>query len=408
MPTFTYRGVSAAGGQVRAEITATDERAAARQLRSQGIVVQNLAVKRGASSIDFAQMPGLRMLFGGVRRKDVAVFSRQFATMIAAGLPLVQCLQTLGVQMERKRFREVIGRVAHEVEAGATLADGMAKFPNVFDELYINLVHVGETGGVLDSMLARLSTYLEKAQALRHRVQMAIVYPALVMTIAVLVVAFLMIFIIPIFAGFFQNAGVPLPLPTRIVIAASNFTARFWWLILLAFGGIFYGIRVWYRTDSGRLLIDRFMLQAPVLGPLVRKIAIARFTRTLSALLGGGVPIIDALRITAKTAGNRVVENAVMAARERVTAGQTLGERLKDSGLFPPMVVQMVIVGEQTGSLDNMLAKVADYYEDEVDVAVAGLTQLLEPVLIVFLGIVIGGIVISIYLPIFKVVTLVK
>jgi type IV pilus assembly protein PilC len=237
---------------------------------------------------------------------------------------------------------------------------------------------------------------------------MAVVYPILVMTIAVLVVAFLMVFIIPIFSAFFASAGVPLPLPTRIVIAASNAVVKYWYIMLLLWAGAMYGFRVWYRTDAGRLVVDRFFLRAPIFGPLVRKIAIARFTRTLSALLGGGVPIIDALRITAKTAGNRVVEHAVMAARERVMAGQTLGERLKDSGVFPPMVVQMVIVGEQTGALDNMLAKVADYYEDEVDVAVAGLTSLLEPLLIVFLGVVIGGIVIAIYLPIFKVVTLVK
>jgi type IV pilus assembly protein PilC len=409
MPNFTYRGVTAGGGQVRAEITASDERAAARQLRSQGIVVQNIAVKRGTGSkIDIGDLPGLKALVGGVRGKDISVFSRQFATMIAAGLPLVQCLQTLGMQMERKRFQDIIAKVAYEVESGSTLSDALGRFPRVFDELYVNLVHVGETGGVLDSMLSRLSTYLEKAQALRHRVQMAIVYPIMVMTIAVLVVAFLMIFIIPIFAAFFNNAGVPLPLPTRIVIAVSNGVTRYWYIILILWAAGMYGFRAWYRTEAGRLTVDRFLLRAPIFGPLVRKISIARFTRTLSALLGGGVPIIDALRITAKTAGNRVVENSVMAARERVMAGQTLGERLKDSGVFPPMVVQMVIVGEQTGALDNMLAKVADYYEDEVDVAVAGLTSLLEPLLIVFLGVVIGGIVIAIYLPIFKVVTLVK
>jgi type IV pilus assembly protein PilC len=409
MPNFTYRGITASGGQVRAEITAPDERAAARQLRSQGIVVQNIAAKRGASAgIELSELPGIKGLVGGVRGKDVSLFSRQFATMIAAGLPLVQCLQTLGVQMERKRFQDIIAKVASDVESGSTLSDALGRFPRVFDELYVNLVHVGETGGVLDSMLSRLSTYLEKAQALRHRVQMAIVYPALVITIAVLVVGFLMVFIIPIFATFFNNAGVPLPLPTRIVIAVSNAVARYWYVILILWGAGVYGFRAWYRTEAGRLAVDRFLLRAPIFGPLVRKIAIARFTRTLSALLGGGVPIIDALRITAKTAGNRVVENAVMEARERVMAGHTLGERLKDSGVFPPMVVQMVIVGEQTGALDNMLAKVADYYEDEVDVAVAGLTSLLEPLLIVFLGIVIGGIVIAIYLPIFKVVTLVK
>jgi type IV pilus assembly protein PilC len=409
MPNFTYRGVTAGGGQVRAEISAPDERAAARQLRSQGIVVQNIAVKRGASSsFAIGEIPLLKGLIGGVRGKDISVFSRQFATMIAAGLPLVQCLQTLGMQMERKGFQDIIAKVAHEVEAGSTLSDALGRFPRVFDELYVNLVHVGETGGVLDSMLSRLSTYLEKAQALKHRVQMAVVYPILVMTIAVLVVAFLMVFIIPIFAAFFENAGVPLPLPTRIVIAVSHGVTRYWYIVLAVWAGIAYGFRAWYRTEAGRLAVDRFFLRAPIFGPLVRKIAIARFTRTLSALLGGGVPIIDALRITAKTAGNRVVENSVMAARERVMAGHTLGERLKDSGVFPPMVVQMVIVGEQTGALDNMLAKVADYYEDEVDVAVSGLTALLEPLLIVFLGVVIGGIVIAIYLPIFKVVTLVK
>jgi type IV pilus assembly protein PilC len=409
MPNYMYRGVTAGGGQVRAEITAPDERAAARQLRSQGIVVQNIAVKRAAGGrLSFSDLPGIKSLFGGVRGKDVSVFSRQFATMIAAGLPLVQCLQTLGMQMERRGFQEIISKVATDVESGSTLSDALGRFPRVFDELYVNLVHVGETGGVLDSMLSRLSTYLEKAQALKHRVQMAVVYPILVMTIAILVVAFLMVFIIPIFAAFFASAGVPLPLPTRIVIAASNGVVKYWYILLAVWAGSMYGFRVWYRTEAGRLAVDRFLLRAPIFGPLVKKIAIARFTRTLSALLGGGVPIIDALRITAKTAGNRVVENAVMAARERVMAGHTLGERLKDSGVFPPMVVQMVIVGEQTGALDNMLAKVADYYEDEVDVAVAGLTSLLEPLLIVFLGIVIGGIVIAIYLPIFKVVTLVK
>ena len=409
MPNFTYRGVTAGGGHVRAEITATDERAAARQLRSQGIVVQNITAKRGAGGkIDLADLPGLKALLGGIRSKDVSLFSRQFATMIAAGLPLVQCLQTLGVQMERKRFQEIIAKVAYDVEAGSTLSDALGKFPRVFDELYVNLVQVGETGGVLDSMLARLSTYLEKADALKRRVQMAVVYPILVMAIALLVVAFLMVFIIPIFSAYFQNAGVPLPLPTRIVIAVSNGVARYWYVILLLSAVLAYALRAWHRTEAGRLAVDRFLLRAPIFGPLVRKISIARFTRTLSALLGGGVPIIDALRITAKTAGNRVVENAVMAAREQVMAGHTLGERLKDSGAFPPMVIQMVIVGEQTGALDNMLAKVADYYEDEVDVAVAGLTSLLEPILIVFLGVVIGGIVIAIYLPIFKSVTLIK
>jgi type IV pilus assembly protein PilC len=410
MPTFTYRGITARGGQVTAEITAPDERAAARQLRSQGITVQSLAAKRagGAGGFDLAQLPVIGRLFGRVRLKDVSTFTRQFATMISAGLPLVQCLQALGVQAERKRFQDIITKIASDVEGGATLSESMARHPRVFDELFVNLVHVGEIGGVLDAMLSRLAIYMEKADALRHRVQMAMVYPILVCTVAVAVVSFLLVFVIPIFAAFYEKAGVPLPGPTRVVINFSNFLRNFWYVIILAAIGLVVGFRAWYRTDQGRVTVDRFLLRAPIFGVLLRKIAVARFTRTLSALISGGVPILDALRITAKTAGNRIVELAVLESRERVAAGQTLAEPLRNSRVFPAMVIQMVSVGEQTGALDNMLAKVADYYEDEVDVAVAGLTALLEPIMIVFLGIVVGGIVISMYLPIFQVVTLVK
>lgn len=400
MATFVYRGVKAAGGQVRGEVQAPDARAAARQLRLQRITVTNLAPKAAAQ-------PFTLPFLGGVSTKDISLFTRQFSTMIAAGLPLVQCLQALGAQAERKRFQEIIARIASDVEGGATLSEAIGRHPRVFNELYVNLVHVGEIGGVLDTMLARLAIYLEKAAALRHRVQMAMIYPILVMTVAILVVAFLLMFVIPIFADFYVKAGVPLPLPTRIVMGLSNSLLSFWWLALLGIIGGILLFRYWYRTDAGRTAVDAFLLRAPIFGPLIRKISVARFTRTLSALLGGGVPIIDALRITAKTAGNRIIENAVMAARERVTAGQTLAEPLKTSGVFPPMVIQMITVGEQTGALDNMLAKVADYYEDEVDVAVSGLTALMEPILIVFLGVVIGGIVIAIYLPIFQIVTLI-
>lgn len=400
MATFVYRGVTAAGGQVRGEVQAPDARAAARQLRGQRITVTTLSPKTAAA--------GLTLPFlGRIPSKDVAVFTRQFATMISAGLPLVQCLQALGAQTERKRFQEIIAKVAADVEGGATLSEAIGRHPRVFDELYVNLVHVGEIGGVLDTMLARLSMYMEKAAALRHRVQMAMIYPVLVITVAILVVAFLLMFVIPIFAGFYAKAGVPLPLPTRIVLGLSGFLLSYWWLVLIGIGSGTFLFRRWYQTEGGRTRVDAFLLKAPIFGPLIRKISVARFTRTLSALLGGGVPIIDALRITAKTSGNRIIENAVLAARERVTAGQTLGDPLKASGVFPPMVIQMIAVGEQTGALDTMLAKVADYYEDEVDVAVSGLTALLEPILIVFLGIVIGGIVISIYLPIFQIVTLI-
>ncbi len=410
MPTFTYKGITAGGGQVTAEINAPDERSAARQLRAQGITVQSIAAKRAAAGRGFelASLPLIGTLFGGIRTKDISVFTRQFATMISAGLPLVQCLQALGQQAERRRFQEIIGRVAADVEGGATLSEAMARHPKVFDELYVNLVHVGEVGGVLDAMLARLAVYLEKADALRHRVKSAMIYPILVITIAIGVVSFLLVFVIPIFAAFFEKSGVPLPAPTAFVIGLSKLLTRFWWLILGGAIGGGYLFRSWYRTDAGRVTVDQFLLRAPIFGVLLRKIAVARFTRTLSALVSGGVPILDALRITAKTSGNRIVENAVMAARERVTAGQTLAEPLRQSKVFPAMVVQMVSVGEQTGALDNMLAKVADYYEDEVDVAVSGLTALLEPILIVFLGVVVGGIVIAMYLPIFQVVTLVK
>ncbi len=409
MPTFTYKGLKSDGGAVAAEITAADERAAARQLRSQGITVQTLAAKRAAAgSFDLANLPVVGSLLGGVRSRDVSVFTRQFATMISAGLPLVQCLQALGQQAERKRFQDIIARVAADVEGGATLSEAMSRHPKVFDELYVNLVHVGEIGGVLDSMLARLAIYMEKSEALKHRVRTALVYPILVITVALGVVTFLLIFIIPIFTRFYDQAGVPLPPPTQFVVSLSRFVVTYWYGLLIGAAAIFVGFRWWYKTEAGRLTVDRFLLRAPIFGVLLRKIAVARFTRTLSALISGGVPILDALRITAKTAGNRIVENAVMDARERVTAGQTLAEPLRQSKVFPAMVVQMVSVGEQTGALDNMLGKVADYYEDEVDVAVSGLTSLLEPIMIVFLGIVVGGIVISMYLPIFQVITLVK
>jgi type IV pilus assembly protein PilC len=409
MPTFTYKGLKSDGGAVAAEITAADERAAARQLRSQGITVQSLAAKGGAAgAFDLANLPVVGSLLGGVRSRDVSVFTRQFATMISAGLPLVQCLQALGQQAERKRFQDVIARVAADVEGGATLSEAMSRHPKVFDELYVNLVHVGEIGGVLDSMLARLAIYMEKSEALKHRVRTALVYPILVITVALGVVTFLLIFIIPIFTRFYDQAGVPLPPPTQFVVGLSRFVVTYWYGLLIGAAAIIVGFRWWYKTEAGRLTVDRFLLRAPIFGVLLRKIAVARFTRTLSALISGGVPILDALRITAKTAGNRIVENAVMDARERVTAGQTLAEPLRQSKVFPAMVVQMVSVGEQTGALDNMLGKVADYYEDEVDVAVSGLTSLLEPIMIVFLGIVVGGIVISMYLPIFQVITLVK
>jgi len=402
MPMFVYRGVAAGGAQVRGELEAQDPRGAARQLRDRQIRVINVSPKREA---------GLKVGFrlgGRVKGKHIAVFSRQFSTMISAGLPLVQCLEALASQAESKLFGGIITKIADDVKGGATLSDAMRKHPKAFNELYVNLVKVGETGGVLDTVLNRLSGYLEKAMALRQKVRMAMLYPATVLFVAVVVVAFILAFVIPVFAGVYSRVGVELPLPTRVVILLSNMIRQYSLLVLAGFVGLVFLIRAYYKTESGKLLVHRLVLRAPVLGALIRKIAVARFTRTLSVLLGAGVPILDGLAITAKTAGNRVVENAVMAARTSITAGQTVSAPLKESGVFPPMVIQMVSVGEQTGAMESMLSKVADYYEEEVDTAVAGLTSLLEPVLIVFLGVVVGGIVIAMYLPIFRLITVIK
>ena len=404
MPMFVYRGVAAGGAQVTGELEAQDPRGAARQLRDRQIRVITVAPKREA-----ALKVKARFGFGrGVKGKHITVFSRQFSTMISAGLPLVQCLEALATQAESKRFGEIITKIADDVKGGSTLSDAMRKHPKAFNELYVNLVKVGETGGVLDTVLNRLSGYLEKAMALRHKVRMAMLYPATVFFVAVGVVLFILTFVIPIFAGVYAKMGAELPVPTQIVMWLSNVIRRYFLLVLAGFVGLVFLFRAYYKTESGKLLIHRLLLRVPVLGPLMRKIAVARFTRTLSVLIGSGVPILDGLAITAKTAGNKVVENAVMAARTSITAGQTVSAPLKESGVFPPMVIQMVSVGEQTGAMESMLSKVADYYEEEVDTAVAGLTSLLEPVLIVILGVVVGGIVIAMYLPIFKLITVIK
>jgi type IV pilus assembly protein PilC len=302
----------------------------------------------------------------------------------------------------------VTSKVAGSVEAGSTLADALRRHPKTFDELYVNLVEVGEAGGILDTVLQRLSVYIEKAAALKRKVKSAMIYPLTIVGVAFIVVIFMLTFVIPTFAKMFISMGADLPLPTLIVINLSNFATRFWWLIIGAAIGIVVGIRAYYKTEGGRSLIDALVLKLPVFGTLIRKVAVARFTRTLGTLVSSGVPILEGLRITARTAGNRVVEHAVLETRASVTAGKTLAEPLKASTVFPPMVVQMISVGEQTGALDAMLNKIADFYDDEVDTAVTALTALLEPMMIVFLGVVIGGLVIAMYLPIFRLVTLVK
>jgi type IV pilus assembly protein PilC len=328
--------------------------------------------------------------------------------MIDAGLPIVQCLTILSEQSESKVLRGVTAAIARDVEGGSTLADAFRKYPRTFDDLYTNMLQVGEAAGVLDTVLQRLSTYIEKAASLKRKVKSAMVYPLTIISVAILVIIFMMTFVIPTFAQMFAGLGAELPLPTKIVLWMSNFTRRYVLLILAGLVAFVFGLRAYYRTDQGSMLIDRFMLKVPVAGALVRKVAVARFTRTLGTLIAAGVPILEGLRITARSAGNRVVETAVMEARNAVTAGRSLSEPLRSAPVFPPMVVHMISVGESTGALDKMLSKVADFYDDEVDTAVTTLMSLLEPVMIVILGVIIGGLVVAMYLPIFRIVTLIK
>ncbi|MBI2155264.1 MAG: type II secretion system F family protein [Candidatus Rokubacteria bacterium] len=404
MPVFAYQGRTTQGSTA-GEIEAPDRTAAVAELRRKAILVTQIKEKAGGP----ARAAGLRGRFGGkIKDKEMAIFTRQFSTMVDARLPLVQCLTILSEQSESKTLRTVTSKVAGSVEAGSTLADALRRHPKAFDELYVNLVEVGEAGGILDTVLQRLSVYIEKAAALKRKVKSAMIYPATIVGVAFVVVIFMLTFVIPTFAKMFAGMGADLPLPTLIVIRLSDFATSFWWLIIGSVIGIVVGIRAYYKTEGGRSLIDALVLKLPVFGTLIRKVSVARFTRTLGTLVSSGVPILEGLRITARTAGNRVVERAVLETRASVTAGKTLAEPLKASTVFPPMVVQMISVGEQTGALDAMLNKIADFYDDEVDTAVSALTALLEPMMIVFLGVVIGGLVIAMYLPIFRLVTLVK
>jgi len=399
MAVFVYQGRTASGNQ-NGEIEAPDRSAAVGELRRRSILVTKIAEKSA---------PKMSFKFGGkVKDKEMAIFTRQFSTMIDAGLPLVQCLNILAEQSESKTLRSVTGQVARHVEAGSTLADALRRHPRTFDDLFTNLVEVGEAGGILDVVLQRLAAYIEKAAALKRKVKAAMVYPCAIIGVALLVVIFMLTFVIPTFAQMFKDLGADLPLPTKIVMILSDFVRSYILLIIAGMIGAVMALRSYYRTEGGRATIDALMLKTPVFGTLVRKVAVARFTRTLGTLVQSGVPILDGLRITARTAGNKVVEKAVLQCRAAVTEGKTLADPLRTSGVFPPMVTQMISVGEQTGALDAMLSKIADFYDDEVDTAVSTLTSLLEPMMIVFLGVVVGGLVVAMYLPIFKLVTLVK
>ncbi|HEX9166258.1 MAG TPA: type II secretion system F family protein, partial [Gemmatimonadales bacterium] len=344
----------------------------------------------------------------GITTRDVVIFTRQFATMINAGLPLVQSLTILAQQTENVPLKGVTRQVVYDVEAGNTLADAMRKHPKAFTDLYVNMVAAGEAGGILDTILLRLATFLEKNDALVRKVKGAMVYPGVIMSVAVAAIAILLIFVIPTFQSMFASVNMELPLPTRVVIGASSFLTNWWWMIILVAVGVVFAVRQYYATPSGRRQIDGALLNAPVLGDVLRKSAVSRFTRTLGTLISSGVSILDGLEITAKTAGNRVIQDAIMQSRASIAGGETIAGPLAESKVFPPMVISMVSVGEQTGGLDEMLSKIADFYDEEVDVAVSALLSLMEPIMIVVLGVVVGGMVVAMYLPIFDMVNAVQ
>ena len=403
MATFAYSGRTRAGQNVTGERVADSMEAAVAALRREQVMVTKInPVKDKAEA---AAKPVAIKRKKGVTPKSLAVFTRQFSVMIDAGLPLVQCLEILGTQEEDKNFGAVILETRAEVEGGASLADAMKKNPKVFDPLYTNMIAAGEAGGILDTILKRLATYIEKAVKLKNQVQSAMIYPVAIIVIATVVVGVILWKVIPTFANLFAGLGAELPLPTRVVIALSNGLVRYMPFVLLGIGAFIFGLRSYYNTPNGRMAIDRLMLKAPVIGSMLRKIAVARFCRTLATLLASGVSILEALDITAKTAGNAVVEQALYATRKSIEGGDTIAAPLKETTVFPPMVVQMISVGETTGALDTMLGKIADFYEEEVDVAVAGLLTLLEPLMIAVLGGVVGGIVIAMYMPIFSLIS---
>jgi type IV pilus assembly protein PilC len=401
MPTFAYRGRTRAGQTVSGERVADSADAATAALRREQVLVTRISqAKAKVEKKDKAGVTGKK-----AKAKNLAVFTRQFSVMIDAGLPLVQCLDILGTQEEDKNFAAVILQTRSDVEAGASLADAMRKHPKTFDPLFTNMVAAGEAGGILDTILKRLATYIEKAVKLAGQVKSAMVYPIAVLIIAALVVGVILWKVIPTFAALFSGLGADLPLPTRIVIAMSDNLVKFFPIVLLVIGGVGYAFHRYYQTHAGRRVLDSIALKLPILGSILRKIAVARFCRTLSTLISSGVPILDGLEITARTAGNAVVEDAVMATRKSIEHGETVSAPLKETAVFPAMVTQMIGVGEATGALDTMLAKIADFYEEEVDTAVAGLLTLLEPVMIAVLGVIVGGIVIAMYLPIFDLIS---
>jgi type IV pilus assembly protein PilC len=398
MPTFNYSARNLTGAIQQGEIELPTREEVVGFLRKQKLIPVRIEEKKATFSLSIGT---------GIKTRDVVIFTRQFATMINAGLPLVQSLDILAAQTENKAFAKVIAQVQRDVESGHTLADALRQHPRVFTDLYTNMVAAGEVGGILDVILIRLATFLEKNDALARKIKGAMVYPGVILAVAVGAVATLLVVVIPTFQQMFEGAGVPLPGATQFVIFLSETLKSYWYVFVIGLMAIAFIIRSIYRTRDGRLAIDRLLLRAPIFGTLLRKTAVARFTRTLGTLVSSGVSILEGLEITARTAGNRVIHDAVMESRASIAGGETISEPLKRSGVFPPMVVQMINVGEQTGGLDEMLTKIADFYDDEVDQAVEALLSAMEPILIVFLGGIVGGMIVAMYLPIFDMISVV-
>ena len=397
MPIYKFSGIDAAGGKIAGEREATNKQLLQATLRKERIA--NIVIKDKGKEFTLPTLGS-----GKVPVKDIAIFFRQFSVMIDAGLPLVQCLEILAANQENPAFQKSLTGVRVTVESGATLANAMRQYPKVFDDLTTNMVEAGETGGILDVILQRLASYVEKAVKLKSAVKSALIYPVSVISIAVLVVGALLKFVVPIFEKLFAGLGVDLPLPTRIVIGLSQFVQNFWWVAILGLVATFFGIKQIRKDPKGKYITDSILLKMPVIGNLLRKIAVARFTRTLGTLITSGVPILEGLSITARTSGNAVLEEALLKVRKAIEEGRTIVDPLKECGVFPNMVTQMIGVGEATGAMDNMLQKIADFYEDEVDAATKDLLTLLEPLMIGFLGVAVGGIVISLYMPLFAMI----
>jgi len=396
MPVFKYEGKNRSGQKQKGEIEAADQNAAVVLLRRQGVVAPS--VKTKAKAIEF-KIPGFQQ---SVSEKDLVTFTRQFATMIDAGLPLVQCLEILGSQTENKAFGTIINKVRSDVETGSTFAEALRKHPKAFPDLYVNMVAAGEAGGILDTILNRLAAYIEKTMTLKKKVKSAMVYPSVVIVVAVGVVFLMLIFVIPTFEKMFQDFGGALPGITQSVVDASKFLQSYWWVVIGVVVGVIVGLKQYRASKTGERQTDAMALKLPVIGILVRKVAVAKFTRTLGTLISSGVPILDGLDIVARTAGNKIIEEGILKTRQAISEGKTIAEPLAQTKVFPPMVVQMIGVGESAGALDTMLNKIADFYDEEVDAAVGALSSMLEPFIMIFLGVALGYIVIAMYLPIFK------